>query len=265
MAALPRRAPFLLLRCALAAAAVAAVAAPAAAQVEEVEGIDWAFTLHQAKGGNLWDITALTAPAGDVVALFYDSEGATAQHNVVVTEPSGIATPASTSILDPDSGKVYVTLTMPKQGTVTYICAVHPKEMIGKITVGAFTSGGGGATGVQVNSLGVHFLAHWVGVISFAVLFLLYIITFFLFKYNETSATTDHLDRPEGAVDAAAYGEPFLTTRNVVTFTVFLVAAGAIVLALMLESGSTLPLFVAIAAIEAAVILYLVSAGKATA
>jgi heme/copper-type cytochrome/quinol oxidase subunit 2 len=53
--------------------------------------------------------------------------------------------------------------------------------------------GAGGETAVP--KLGVHFLAYWVGVIAFAVLFIIYGLAFFLFKYNESSHTTDHKDR----------------------------------------------------------------------
>ncbi|HWG89283.1 MAG TPA: choice-of-anchor V domain-containing protein [Candidatus Thermoplasmatota archaeon] len=62
----------------------------------------------------------------------------------------------------------------------------------------------GAATGghASVHSLGVNFLAYWVGVISFALLFVVYGATFFLFKYGESNATTDHFDRPDAAASS---------------------------------------------------------------
>lgn len=55
--------------------------------------------------------------------------------------------------------------------------------------------GGAPDEGVEINEIGVHYLAYWVGVISFAVLFVMYGLTFFLFKFNESGHTTDHKDR----------------------------------------------------------------------
>ncbi len=57
-----------------------------------------------------------------------------------------------------------------------------------------------GVAEIPITKVGVHYLAYWVGVIAFAVLFVVYGGSFFLFKHGETTATTDHRDRPDGGI-----------------------------------------------------------------
>lgn len=89
--------------------------------------------------------------------------------------------------------------------------------------------GGAGAKEVALHKLGIHSLAYWIGVVSFAVLFIIYGATFFLFKYGESSATTDHHDRP-GAVEDFT-GAPILKSKLML---MLLVAAMAIILVIVL-------------------------------
>lgn len=48
----------------------------------------------------------------------------------------------------------------------------------------------------EIRALGVSFLAYWVGVISFIVLFVVLAATFFLLRYGESRHWTDQRDRP---------------------------------------------------------------------
>lgn len=55
----------------------------------------------------------------------------------------------------------------------------------------------GGAEGASPERIGVRWLAHWVGVISFIAVFAVLILYYFVLKYGETVHATDHRDRKE--------------------------------------------------------------------
>ncbi|HVL47533.1 MAG TPA: plastocyanin/azurin family copper-binding protein [Candidatus Thermoplasmatota archaeon] len=176
---------------------------------------DYAVTLREKvdHGDFLWAPEKMSFPAGSRVTLIYNSTGATAPHNIHVTE--GADTTPATPIIDQDSGSVSLTFQMPASGVVRFVCDVHPETMKGSISVGEFGGGAGGGGGAHTGIVaeGVHFLAYWVGVIAFAALFILYAATFFLFKYNESSHTTDHRDRASPA--AAGSDDPtFVEARS---------------------------------------------------
>lgn len=183
---------------------------------------DYAVSLFEAKAGSgfAWSIKELSFPAGSKVALTYNSSKATAPHNVHAYVPElGVG-----RLLNPDEGTASISFTMPASGEVKFKCDVHA-EMQGVVKVGAFTAGGAPET-AGIEHVGVHYLAYWVAVIAFAVLFIIYGLTFFLFKNGESNATTDHMDRP-GAATGDASGNR-LRTVTVVLVTIVLVAGGLV-------------------------------------
>lgn len=146
-----------------------------------------------------WDVTTLAANPGDVVVLHANLKNSDNFHNLHMSEedPMTVDSPGAKS-QTAGSAVHTVSLVMPESGKLNFICDVHPQSMIGSIvTPEAAAAAGGGHAAVP--TLGVHFLAYWVGVIAFALLFIVYGLTFFLFKYNETPAATDHWDRSESA------------------------------------------------------------------
>lgn len=145
-----------------------------------------------------WDVSTLAANPGDVVVLHANLLNSDIPHNLHVIEPGSDPVPASPGSKSRTSGAAVhtVSIEMPTEGKLSFICDVHPQTMVGTIvTPQAAAAAGGGHAAVP--TLGVHFLAYWVGVIAFAILFVVYGATFLLFKYNETTATTDHWDRGE--------------------------------------------------------------------
>ncbi|HUR69846.1 MAG TPA: hypothetical protein VM370_11430 [Candidatus Thermoplasmatota archaeon] len=141
-----------------------------------------------------FDVATLVANPGDVVVLHGNFVNSDTPHNVHVTEPAG---PKSQLV---GNAVHTVSFIMPESGGVTFICDAHKDSMIAKVVTPAAAASSGGHASVA--TLGVHFLAYWVGVIAFAILFIVYGLTFFIFKYNETPATTDHHDRVEGVPES---------------------------------------------------------------
>lgn len=143
-----------------------------------------------------WDVSTVAANPGDVVVLVANMVNSANFHNLHLT--TGEAVPAADGPKTQTSANGFhkVALQMPESGELSFLCDVHPQTMIGKVVTPAEAAAAGGHA-ESVPSLGVNFLAYWVGVIAFALLFIVYGATFFLFKYNETNATTDHWDRSE--------------------------------------------------------------------
>jgi plastocyanin len=138
-----------------------------------------------------WDIENVPIGAGETVKVIVDLSKANAPHNFHVEEPIDQKTEAEMGVVQ----ELTFTVAADQRGAIDFLCDVHDKEMFGSfLPPAAFAqlSAGGHE---EVPEMGVHFLAYWVGLIAFAILFVVYGITFFLFKYNETSATTDHWDR----------------------------------------------------------------------
>jgi len=141
-----------------------------------------------------WDTTLLVVNPGDKVTVNVDLTKAAQPHNMDVTDFPGGAIKAPPTV---SNGDVYqLSFTFPASGAnvVNFVCDAHPATMQGRIGI-ASALAAAPAEGSNVPELGVHFLSYWVGVIAFLLLFLVYGLTFFLFKYNETSATTDQWER----------------------------------------------------------------------
>jgi hypothetical protein len=142
--------------------------------------------------GPCWDIPVIPVNPGEDLEIVVDLSHASQPHDFHVKDAAGVElgkTPDKATI----GGVYHLNITVPQNAkTLDYYCAVHPKTMVGKLTA---VSALGATEATPVPELGVHFLAYWVGTIAFMLLFLVYGLTFFLFKYNETPATTDHWDR----------------------------------------------------------------------
>lgn len=151
-----------------------------------------------ATGAPCWDASVLVAQPGDTVKLVADLRWSQNLHNIHVTE--GVDEAPKTDLAP--AALHEVTFTMPASGEVTFVCDAHP-TMTARVLAPAAAAAAGGGADHGVPGLGVNFLAYWVGLIAFALLFIVYGLTFFLFKYNETPTTTDQWDRsseaPEGA------------------------------------------------------------------
>jgi plastocyanin len=149
-----------------------------------------------------WDVTTLVANPGDVVVLHANLLNSVVPHNLHIIEPGAEPAPDAPGpkTQTTDSALHTASLTMPEDGELVFICDVHPDTMVASVVTPA-TAATSGGHGTSVPALGVHFLAYWVGVIAFAILFIVYGATFFLFKYNETPATTDHWDRSEAGTE----------------------------------------------------------------
>lgn len=167
---------------------------------------DFVFTIKPVGGKAEWAVTKLTIPEGSQVQLVYNSSKSVLPHDIQVckagtggaacataTPPTLLAATTAKGIASDSPAAATGPFAMPKEGAV-WVCSVHP-EMLGTMTAGAFT-GTGAVAEESINHAGVHYLAYWIGVISFALLFVVYGATFFLFKHGETPETTDQKDRP---------------------------------------------------------------------
>jgi len=146
--------------------------------------------------GPCWDLQTIVANGGDKVEMIIVLGGAQPHDFHVTVGGQELKVPNAPA----SSGTYFLNFTLPatipKDG-IPFFCNVHKATMNGKIKA---QSDLGAVEAAAVPEVGVHFLAYWVGVIAFMLLFLVYGLTFFLFKYNETPATTDHWDRAgEGA------------------------------------------------------------------
>ena len=145
-----------------------------------------------ATGAPCWDASVLVAQPGDTVTLRADLRWSQNPHNIHVTQ--GVPEAPKTDLAP--AALHEVTFTMPASGEVTFVCDAHP-TMTARVLAPAAAAAAGGGADHGVPGLGVNFLAYWVGIIAFALLFIVYGLTFFLFKYNETPATTDQWDRSD--------------------------------------------------------------------
>ena len=172
-----------------------------------------------------WDTNILVAQPGDNVVLVADMRESDVAHNLHVVDPIGEQTRASPNQLH----RVEFQMPEDPEEPIEFICDVHPTTMVGVIATPAQAATLAAAGhGEEVHHLGVHFLAYWVGVIAFAILFVVYGITFFLFKYNETSATTDHWDR--AGAEAPSKGRRMAVNVLVLALFIGAVAAAAMVI-----------------------------------
>lgn len=104
-----------------------------------------------------------------------------------------------------DAGEEYnltVTFNEDAEGAITYICSVpghRDNGMEGTLNVGA-----AGGEEQDVTDYGVDYLAYWVGIISFVILFIVLFGTFFLFRYGESKQVADHRTGGPQTVTVAA-------------------------------------------------------------
>lgn len=99
------------------------------------------------------------------------------------------------------SGQTYQ-LKFNETGVYDYYCTLHStgrgNGMWGRIIVVDEMLAVAGAHGEEnPEHIGVRWLAHWVGIISFLAVFATLIIYYFVLKYGETVHATDHRDRKE--------------------------------------------------------------------
>lgn len=142
-----------------------------------------------------WDMPVFPVLPGDRLEIVVDLEGSQQPHDLTLEMPSGeIRIPERSAIGGVHRQTVEIPADLnPANGRIEFFCSVHETTMFGFLgTPAALTAG---QHVEEIPHLGVHFLAYWVGLIAFAVIFIVYGITFFLFKYGETNATTDHWDR----------------------------------------------------------------------
>jgi len=172
-----------------------------------------------------WDTTLLVANPGDNVALVADLTPSAVMHNLRV---KGITPEQKTAI---GGAAVHTAnFTMPSSGKISYVCDLHPTMSGTVVTPAQFAAASKPSEGSDVPELGVHFLSYWVGLISFMVLFVVYGATFFLFKYNETSATTDQWTR----AGAAAPGSKRRFSPGMASILAILIAAALIAVVIFL-------------------------------
>lgn len=103
------------------------------------------------------------------------------------------------------AGEEYdLTVTFPSDfsGSIVYICSVPGHRsggMEGTLNVGAAAGGE-----EDITELGVHYLAYWVGIVSFVIIFIVLFGTFFYFRYGETKEVQDHRSGAKTVTAAAA-------------------------------------------------------------
>lgn len=170
-----------------------------------------------------WDLAVVPIRAGDQLTIQVDLTPSAQPHNFHVLAPIDQKTDTETGVLQ----TLEFAVPANQRTALEFVCDVHPTTMVGQLlppeALAALTAGGAHE---DIPELGVHFLAYWVGVIAFAILFIVYGATFFLFKYNETSHTTDHWDR-SGAEGEGKKG--LAGMANLLAVVIAVVAIAAIV------------------------------------
>lgn len=172
-----------------------------------------------------WDVTVLPVRAGDEVVVTIDLSPSAQPHNFHVEDPIGQKTDTQTGTVQ----ELRFTVPDDARQAIEFVCDVHDTTMVGIIAPPEALASLGQGHGEEVPHMGVHFLAYWVGVIAFAILFLVYGITFFLFKYNETSATTDHWDRTGAGAPGAGKGKRLVANAFVLALAIAVIVVAAIV------------------------------------
>lgn len=91
-----------------------------------------------------------------------------------------------------------------KAGVYDYYCTLHSNgtrgdKMWGRVVVveAPVLQMAGAASGPNPEEIGVNWLAHWVGLVSFVAVAVTLLIYYFVLKYGESIHTTDHRDRKE--------------------------------------------------------------------
>lgn len=141
----------------------------------------------------------LLKPGFTYEVTFTIAEGAATDHDWNVGAPVN----ANTSLISPgETDTVNFTVPSNATGTLPYWCQPHRAlGMEGTVYTNAtaYEAALDGLVGdgehMDIEALGVDYLAYWVGVIAFALLFVVYGAYFYLFKYGESATTSDHKDR----------------------------------------------------------------------
>lgn len=164
------------------------------------EGSEYWFTTDEF-GEDVENPPILLKP-GYTYEVHFENAGEV-EHNFHVGAPINEQTEL---IAGGESETINFTVPSNATGTLSYWCDPHRRlEMNGEVYTNqtAYEAAAEGLLGdgeehLDIESLGVDYLAYWVGVIAFAVLFVVYGLYFFLFKYGESATTTDHKDRAGG-------------------------------------------------------------------
>lgn len=184
--------------------------AEATVEVRLGPGQDTAFTIHpeeMAIGPNTevtFHVVNVGGVAHDFALLNQDFDHA--EEDLREREDGGEA--VKTPLLDPgEEYNLTVTFGQDYSGEIDYICSVpgHADQgMQGTLSVGV--SGGEGEQSIE--DFGVHYLAYWVGIISFVIIFIVLFATFFFLRYGESKNVTDHrAGGPETITVAAGAAE----------------------------------------------------------
>ena len=116
-------------------------------------------------------------------------------HDVTGIDDESIMSPRNMA-----SGQTYQ-LQFNETGVYDYYCTLHStgrgNGMWGRIIVVDEMLAVAGEHDANPEHIGVRWLAHWVGIISFLAVFATLIIYYFVLKYGETVHATDHRDRKE--------------------------------------------------------------------
>lgn len=160
------------------------------------EGSEYWFTAEEL-GEEVENPPILLKP-GTTYEVNFTNAGSV-EHNLVFGGPVD----ANTSLIA-GGEEESITFTVPTNatGTFSYWCDPHRGlGMQGEVYTNAtaYEDAIEGLVGpgehMDIEALGVDYLAYWVGVIAFALLFVVYGAYFYLFKYGGSATTTDHKDR----------------------------------------------------------------------
>lgn len=168
-------------------------------------------TGHDEGGTNYWftvgtlpesaqDPPILLKPGFTYTVHFTNAEASSADHNVHFGGPVD----ENTTLIAPGETET-ITFTVPSNATESFSYWCDPHRQLGMqgtvyTNQTAYQSAiegiaGPGEEHMNIEALGVDYLAYWVGVIAFALLFVVYGVYFYLFKHGESATTTDHKDR----------------------------------------------------------------------
>ncbi len=184
--------------------------------------------LGPGSGGDTFTITpeSMTVEPDTVVTFHVQNVGGT-DHDFALlgegfesdeedqqTREDGNGEAVKTPLLAP--GETYnltVTFGPDFSGSVTYICSVGGHADLGM--EGTLNVGVSAADEEEITDFGVDYLAYWIGIASFVILFIVLFATFFYFRYGETKQAVDHRTGGPATITVAA-GSTEGETREIV-------------------------------------------------